>query len=111
MTRPNSNLCIAAAGVLVFLFGADLQRGCERIDMRRRIVARWNQNEPDEQFTTSGIIGQDIHVTLRGELSGDERGTLKGLVTSPGLVDELVRDGFVSIECGGNVVYLRDWTS
>jgi hypothetical protein len=107
MTRPNSNLYIAAAGLFVFLFGADLQRGWERIDMRHRIVARWNQNQPDEQFSTSGIVSQDIHITLRGELSGDERVILNELVTSPGLVGELLNDGFTSIECGGRTVALK----
>jgi hypothetical protein len=106
-----TNLPLAVTGILIFVFGADLQRGCERIDMRHRIVERWNQNEPDEQFSTSGIVSQDIHITLRGELSGDERDILKGLITSPGLVDELVRDGFDSIECGGRVVVLRNLQS
>jgi hypothetical protein len=48
-----TTMLIAALGVFVYVFGADFQRGWDSIQTRERIVARWNQNDPDEQFSTS----------------------------------------------------------
>lgn len=45
-----TRLIVAAAGLFVFVFGSDFVRGWDAIQTRERIVERWNQNEPDEQF-------------------------------------------------------------
>jgi hypothetical protein len=109
MKKFSGHLFIAFIGILIYVFGADFERGWDAIQTRERIVTRWNTNEPEEQFYVTGIAKQNIHVVLSGSLSGDADRIIGGLVGSRGLVDELVRDGFVSIECNGRVVPLKHW--
>jgi hypothetical protein len=66
-----TTLLIAALGVLVYVSGADFERGWDSIQTRERIVERWNTNEPEEQFYVTGIVKQNIHVVLSGSLTRD----------------------------------------
>jgi hypothetical protein len=107
MKISKGGLATAALGCFIAVFGADSNRGWQRVETRQQIISDWNQDDVDEQFYVSGIVNEKIHVVLHGALSADADRILDGMTTSQGLVNELLKDGFTSVECGGRAVTLK----
>ena len=73
---------------------------------RERLCLDWNTDNSDEQFYVSGLDNSQIHVVVHGALAADADEALDELTSTPGFTHELLKNGFVSIECGGRTVKL-----
>lgn len=98
---------LGLAGILLSAGGFDLVNRWNDGQTRERICRDWNSDDSEEQFYVSGPDNSQIHVVLRGALAADADEILDGLTSTPGFTHELLKDGFVSIECGGRTVNLR----
>ncbi len=98
---------LGLAGVLLSAGSTDLVNRCNDGQTRERICRDWNSDDSEEQFYVSGLDNSEIHVVVHGALAADADEILDGLTSTPGFTLELLKDGFVSIECGGRTVNLR----
>ncbi|MFZ0232421.1 MAG: hypothetical protein WA306_09405 [Candidatus Acidiferrales bacterium] len=87
--------------------GFDLVTRWKDSQSREQICRDWNSDDSDEQFYVSGVDNSEIHVVVHGALAADADAILDGLTSTPGFTHELLKDGFISIECGGRTVNLR----
>jgi hypothetical protein len=98
---------LGLAGILLSAGAFDLVSRWNDGQTREQICRDWNSDGSDEQFYVSGLDNSQIHVVVHGALAADADEILDGLTSTPGFTHELLKDGFVSIECGGRTVILH----
>jgi hypothetical protein len=98
---------LGLACVLVPAGGFDLVTRWKDSQARKQICRDWNADNSDEQFYVSGLDNSRIHVVVHGALAADADEIFDGLTNTPGFIHELLKDGFVSVECGGRTVNLH----
>jgi hypothetical protein len=86
--------------------GFDLTNRWKESQAREQVCRDWNSDDSDEQFYVSGLDNSQIHVVVHGALAADADEILDQLTSTAGFTHELLKDGFVSIECGGRTVNL-----
>jgi hypothetical protein len=107
MRLSRTTALLGLAGVLVSAGAFDLVTRWKDSQTRKQICRDWNSDDSDEQFYVSGLDNSQIHIAVHGALAADADEILDGLTSTPGFTHELLKDGFVSIECGGRTVNLR----
>lgn len=107
MRFSRTTALLGLACVLVSAGGLDLVTRWKDGQTREQICRDWNADDSDEQFYVSGLDNSRIHVVVHGALAANADEILDGLTSTPGFTHELLKDGFVSIECGGRTVNLR----
>jgi hypothetical protein len=107
MRFSRTTALLGLAGILLSAGGFDLVNGWKDGQTRAQICRDWNADDSDEQFYVSGLDNSRIHVVVHGALAADADEILDGLTNTPGFTHELLKDGFVSIECGGRTVILH----
>lgn len=104
--RFSRTVTLLILGSVLLPAGFDLRNKWNDSQARERVCRDWNTDDSDEQFYLSGLDNSQIHVVVHGALAADADEILDGLTSTPGFTHELLKDGFVSIECGGRTVNL-----
>lgn len=82
------------------LIGVQVRANLQQSQARRDMVASWNEDESEIQFSTSGISDTTLVLSLseNSPVSCDAR--MDNIMVDSKLVSEIQRQGFTALRCG-----------